>query len=371
MRYSRTLPGPRYHTSTAVLLSEALKCLISLIGVLLTRCSSTKDADPNQGPASPLSDAVRFPPSPKRSPSPISISQHQKSTTLLTLLVPSVLYTIQNNLQFVAVSNLDAATFQVAYQGKILTTAICAVIFLGKKLSMTQCYSITMLAAGVACASIPLKTTTQQSVSPHHQDHARGIAAVSMACLISGFAGVYTESILKKTQQAATNDVHQPNAIGFWHRNLQLCLASLAFAALSVFIIDNEQIARDGFWHGYNSTVWAVIILQAIGGLTVAVVITWTDNILKGFATSASVIVSTIATALLWDFDLTPLFLIGMVAVLAATHMYTLSSAPAAPASNDLEHGDGQILEYGRYEPTREELKQPLITHQHTEETHQ
>ena len=39
------------------------------------------------------------------------------------LSVPSILYTIQNNLLYYALTHLDAATFQVVYNVNFLTTA--------------------------------------------------------------------------------------------------------------------------------------------------------------------------------------------------------------------------------------------------------
>lgn len=57
---------------------------------------------------------------------------------LVKLAVPSFLYTLQNNLLYVALSNLDPATFQVGYQLKILTTAVFSVIMLNKSISRLQ-----------------------------------------------------------------------------------------------------------------------------------------------------------------------------------------------------------------------------------------
>ena len=54
---------------------------------------------------------------------------------VVQLAVPSLLYTVQNNLLYYALSHLDAATFQVGYQVKILTTAMFSVLMLGKKIN--------------------------------------------------------------------------------------------------------------------------------------------------------------------------------------------------------------------------------------------
>ena len=41
---------------------------------------------------------------------------------LLKLAVPSFVYMVQNNILYLAIANLDAPTYQVVYNAKILTT---------------------------------------------------------------------------------------------------------------------------------------------------------------------------------------------------------------------------------------------------------
>lgn len=56
----------------------------------------------------------------------------------LLLGVPAGLYTLQNNLLFIALQNLDGATYQVTYQLKIFTTAMFSVMMLGRKLDAVK-----------------------------------------------------------------------------------------------------------------------------------------------------------------------------------------------------------------------------------------
>ena len=54
---------------------------------------------------------------------------------------------------------------------------------------------------------------------------------------------------------------------------------------------------------GYDGTTWVVICLQVLGGFAVAMVVTYADNIIKGFATSISIILSSCLASVLLDFQ--------------------------------------------------------------------
>ncbi len=93
--------------------------------------------------------------------------------------------------------------------------------------------------------------------------------------------------------------------------------------------MDGDKVAENGFFGGYNFWTWATIFNQAIGGLVVALVVKYADNILKGFATSISIILSCLASLVLFDFELTWLFVGGSSLVLLATHWYGLPGEKA------------------------------------------
>ncbi|KAM9752548.1 UDP-galactose translocator isoform 1-T1 [Menidia menidia] len=314
IRYVRTLPGDRFFATSAVVMAEILKVLTCLLILLLQRRGSLLAL------LRLLLDSV--------------VLQYRDT---LKLAVPSLIYTLQNNLQYVAISNLPAATFQVTYQLKILTTALFSVLMLQKSLSRLQWLSLLLLFTGVAVVQVQQEGNQEAAVaSSSDQSYTVGLVAVVTSCLSSGFAGVYFEKILKG------------GAASVWLRNVQLGVFGTALGVLALCWNDGAAIARRGLLFGYTGAVWAVICNQAFGGLLVAVVVKYADNILKGFATSLSIVVSTATSVYLFGFHLDLLFTAGAGLVIGAVYMYSLPRAAGAapgpaPAAPPAGGGGGEL----------------------------
>lgn len=83
-----------------------------------------------------------------------------------------------------------------------------------------------------------------------------------------------------------------------------------------------------GFFQGYNEIVWIVIALQSFGGLMISVVIKYADNILKSFSTSCAIIVTCVASVLLFDFHVSLRFASGTTLIMLSIFAYSLESVP-------------------------------------------
>jgi UDP-sugar transporter A1/2/3 len=153
-------------------------------------------------------------------------------------------------------------------------------------------------------------TDPPQSVNKTEQNRMLGFSAALTACFLSGFAGIYFEKILKGSD------------ISVWMRNVQLSFLSLPFGLITCFISDWSKINSHGFFVGYDFFVWYLVVLQACGGLIVAVVVKYADNILKGFATSLAIVISCIASIYIFDFYITFQFALGALLVICSIFMY-------------------------------------------------
>jgi UDP-sugar transporter A1/2/3 len=91
LRYVRTTPGPRFINSTAVINSEIQKTILSICLVIY------EERNVITAFKTIYNKIIR-----------------QPYDTFKTG-IPALLYTLQNNLLFISISNLDAATFQVIF----------------------------------------------------------------------------------------------------------------------------------------------------------------------------------------------------------------------------------------------------------------
>lgn len=196
---------------------------------------------------------------------------------------------------------------------KILTTAGFSVLLLRKKLSPSQWLALLFLAIGVGIVQIQtsgggsVKAAATVLSDTHSMNAMKGFMAVVAACFTSGLAGVYFEMVLKNSQA------------DLWVRNLQLSLFSLLPALVPV-VFSNQSLT--GMFHNFGAWAWATVGIQVFGGLVTALVIKYSDNILKGFATSLSIVISFLASVALFDFHMSFTFVLGSLIVLTATWLY-------------------------------------------------
>lgn len=301
MRYTlinQKLTGP-YLSSTAVLFSELLKLLLSML--LVYRVEANKNMDTFFS----------------------LVWEDSSKEDILALTIPAFLYILQNNLQYLAVGNLSPAVFQVLYQMKIVTAALFSYFILNRTLYAHQWLSIMLLMLGLALTqlsqNVGISTLVSKACTPV------GFAAVTLSALTSGMAGVYTERLLKSEKSNST----------VWVRNIQMAGIGVLISILSC-LKDLALIqARSSLFFGYTPFVWATITLQAVGGLIVSLVVRKTDNLVKGFATSLSIILSCLLSSLLFnDVTLSGTFVLGAATVILSTFWYGMPVMPVVAAKS-------------------------------------
>jgi len=110
---------------------------------------------------------------------------------------------------------------------------------LRKQLSTLQWLSLVVLFFGIAVVQFqPQKTLSSLSKfgAAQEQNKTLGLAAVLVACVMSGFACVYFEKLLKFTTPS------------IYLRNIQLGLIGVVFGLFAAFYNDGTQVSN---WLGH------------------------------------------------------------------------------------------------------------------------
>mmetsp|Transcript_33283 Transcript_33283/g.48934 ORF Transcript_33283/g.48934 Transcript_33283/m.48934 type:complete len:385 (+) Transcript_33283:94-1248(+) len=250
-----------------------------------------------------------------------SLMEHvfQNPLDALKISIPALLYLIQTSLLFVALSNLPAPLYQVAFQGKLLTTALVSVIMLRRRYNTRQW--ICLLSLGLGVAVVVLGKDLENEVA--FKDTASmfvGLIAVAAACFCSALAGVYTEKLLKAPVVNIGKDKRAPASL--WMRNIQMSFFSICIAIAQIATLKGPD-AEKPLMHGFTNWVYVLVLVQAAGGLLVAAVMKFTDNVLKGLAMGVSVILTTTLSMLFFGVPLTSNFVSGATIVLGSVYFFS------------------------------------------------
>jgi UDP-sugar transporter A1/2/3 len=270
----------------------------------------------------------------------------------LKILVPALLYLVQNSLLYVALSNLTAPIFQVTYQAKLVTTAMVSVVMLNRKYTTQQWICLVSLSIGVAIVVLgetsgasASSSSTKAAASPAGatQSLAVGLMSVTIACMSSALAGVYFEKVIK----TAGSEKQKP--VSVWIRNIQLAFFTIctAFAqglwtSMHAGVDATHAAVPNTYFHGFTGWVWILVALQAGGGLLVAAVIKYADNVLKGLATGVSVCFATAISTIFFGTPMSGQFIVGATAILISVYFFSnptsksRASSPSQSSANSM-----------------------------------
>lgn len=230
--------------------------------------------------------------------------------------LPAFLYTIQNVATIMAQQNIEALTFNVLNQTKILSAALSCYFILGKQQSKMQVLSLCLLILStlvieriVNPASLfllsgggstfglskALKGVSGAFASLRSGDAGRrfthGVVPLLVASMISGTAGALTQL---STQGGArkvwgksksVQQVSRPprNAYLF---SMELSVASIALLLFSLGCSANGRsiLQSRSFFDNWTPHTFIPVITNSIGGILVGLVTKHAGSVRKGFA---------------------------------------------------------------------------------------
>lgn len=234
------------------------------------------------------------------------------------MAILAMIYGAMNIVSFVALRNISAGMFAVFAQLKILTTATCSKVMLGRSYSMTKWRALLSLMSGVLLFSEPIWNRDDAGRNPEGGNVFLGTSAVLAEVIMSGFASIYFEKVIKT----------DPEQLGIWERNYQLAFGSIPIYIMFILYDEGGDV---GYGGGWSIVAVVLALLGAAGGMLVALSIKHGDSILKTLATTGAIILSATVDHFMLGGPLTPIMCIAGVQVILSICNYTFDASPPEP----------------------------------------
>ena len=245
------------------------------------------------------------------------------------MFVLAMIYAAMNILSFVALQYIGAGEFTICAQLKILSTAGFSVLVLGTSLSWTKWRALSQLVLGCVLVASPNFTAQGEAGAPLAEDDSKaflqllGYGAVLTEVLLSGFASIYFERVVKSTTEVVT----------IWERNFQLAIYSMAVYVVYI-IYDVHSGARTSIGAGWTFLTFGVSLFGAVGGLLVAATLKYADSILKTMAAAGAIVLSTVLGHVWMDGPFGLIVCIGAVTTIISIMNYSWDSTESVMVSS-------------------------------------
>lgn len=188
-----------------------------------------------------------------------------------------------------------------------------------------------MLAIGLAV--VQLTSQNQNITIQSSAAVSSGFLLMMIVALFSGFAGVYTELILKKG-----ND--------FWATNAQMAGFSLIPATI-MMMMESYSLGSFNILEYFGGWATSTVLMNAAGGILVSMVIKYADSIVKGFSLAAAVLLTILINVIFFGARFSGPCLMGILTVIASVFLYNSSKLPTREKA---ESRHTEILEHSLIE---------------------
>ncbi|XP_057794768.1 CMP-sialic acid transporter 4-like isoform X1 [Salvia miltiorrhiza] len=221
--------------------------------------------------------------------------------------IPAALYLVKNLLQYYIFAYVDAPGYQILKNFNIISTGVLYRIILKRKLNEIQWAAFALLCAG--CTTAQLNSNSDKVL----QTPLQGWMMAIVMALLSGFAGVYTEAIIKKRPS------RNINVQNFW-----LYVFGMIFNVIAIVVQDFDAVTNKGFFHGYSFITVLMILNHALSGIAVSMVMKYADNIVKVYSTSVAMLLTAVVSVFLFGFHLSLAFFLGSTVVSISVYLHSI-----------------------------------------------
>jgi UDP-sugar transporter A1/2/3 len=138
---------------------------------------------------------------------------------------------------------------------------------------------------------------------------------MSVIALLSGFAAIATEWLMKSSSRRAAESLHV--------QNIWLYFYGILFNLIAIVMDDWEALWADGFFYGYNLFTVFIIFNNSTSGIAVSAIMKYANNIVKLFTFAVSLILTTVLSMIFFQFHPTLQFFLGATIVFISTYLYS------------------------------------------------